>query len=510
MSFTEYAVIIRKELGYRIVMATTVFMAICMIGLIVGIFWPSTYRSSTTVLIDQKKIIAPLLQGTTVPTGIQDRAALAQEVIFSREVLLKILAYGGWLDDDPSPIEIEQMMDKLKGRTSVTNVGKDLVRIEYKDSSPERAFKITMRFADLFISESQSDQRRESRQAFDFISGEVQRYAEKLKQSEERLNDYLAENNNIKPGTGAAVDANVNSLRQKIQAIETDLEEARIRKRSLESQLANESTTSYNITREAQILSMISDLQTQLQKLRLQYKETYPDIVTTKQKIATLESELKRNQNNDKPASASGEADIAGGVVLNPLNQQLRSDLAKEKTQIATLETRLKETKGFLQQEYQRGQSVAKAETRSSELTRDYEVNKSIYQDLLRRRESARIAMNMDAQNDGLNMTIQEPAALPVRPSGLRLIHFAIVTPLLAAAIVIGLLFLRIRTDDRIRSEKVIARDLGIPLLATIPPLLDAGARQRQQRLWTSAATAMGVIFLCYVIAGSLRLLRII
>lgn len=500
---------LKREVLRRPLTIAGIVMALSMIGLVTGIFWPAKYTSSTTVLIEEKKVIAPLLEGAAVPTSIKDRAYLAREVLFSRTVLHQILETGGWLADNPSPVEIDQLMDEVHKRTEVTNVGDNLIRITYQDSDPERAYRVTLKFAELFISESREAKRRESRQAFEFISGELDRYNNKLKESDEKLKTYLAANGNVKPGTGNVVDARIDELQRKIQGIEMDLEEAKIRKRSLENQLSTESATVVSVTRQNQLQSMIGDLQSQLATLRLNYKESYPDIVSTKEKIANLEDELRREAERQKSGAASREAD-ENSVVINPLHQQLRSELSKVETQIAALQIRLRETRSWLADEYARGNKIVNVETRAADLTRDYEVNKAIYQDLLRRRESARISMNMDEQSDGLNMTIQEPPTVPLRPSGVRFIHFAMLSPLAAVAIALGLLWMRIRADNRIRNPMLLSSGLGIPLLTAVPMYWDEAATARRRREWVLVLGGFGLVFACYAVVGALRLMDIL
>lgn len=509
MNLIEQIKLLHKDVFRRVGAFAVTIMLISLAGLTIGLLWPEKYRSSTTVLIEEKKIIEPLLQGTTVPTGIQDRAYLAREVIYSRDVLNQILKHGGWLDENPNPIKQDYLMDQIARRTEVVNVGKDLIKISYADNSPELAFKVTLKYSELFMEKSREAKRQESRQAFQFISGEVDRYGKKLRESEDRLNDFLEANRNVRPGASREVDERIQELQNRSHRIAMELEEARIRQRSLESQLTSEMPTSASITRQSQLRQMIMDLESDLQTLRLSYHEAYPDIVDKKHKIASLREQLEAEIRRMREGGASNSAD-ENAAALNPLYQELRSELSKARTQVAALETRLQETKHWLETEQNRGNAVARTETHAAELTRDYEVIKDIYQDLLRRRESAQIAMAMDEKGDGLSMSIQEPAALPLRPYGLRFIHFAIGAPLLGGLLFIGLRYLVVRYDTKIRSRAVIDLEMGIPVLACIPALDDEFSRLRRQRQWTIAAIAFAIIITSYGSVGILKIIDII
>jgi hypothetical protein len=136
-------------------------------------------------------------------------------------------------------------------------------------------------------------------------------------------------------------------------------------------------------------------------------------------------------------------------------------------------------SESMLNEELQRSKRIANSENALSELTRDYEVNRDIYQDLLKRRENARVSMNLDEKQQGLTFRIQEPAVMPLRPSGLRLMHFAIAGLGLGIVLPLGLLFGYARFDPRVRSAAQIERMAGVPVLATIPSYPTPGDRRR-------------------------------
>src|SRR5690606_13821217 len=105
---------------------------------------------------------------------------------------------------------------------------------------------------------------------------------------------------------------------------------------------------------------------------------------------------------------------------------------------IETLASRYENTKRSLEEQMELGKRVQGYEARLAELNRDYEVNREIYADLTRRRESARVSMNLDREQKGLTMRIDEPPYVPHKPSGLQFVHFAIGGPILALLLPIG------------------------------------------------------------------------
>src|SRR3989344_8617386 len=166
-------VLINEVFSYRKAVVA-VFVAVNLIALGLGLVWPKGYTSSTTILVDDKKIIQPLMQGAAVATEVADRSRLAREVIFGRKIMNQVLKDAGWMKANPSPMEQEKIIERITKRTIIAGVGKDLIKIEYKDDEPQRAFKTTQKFAELFISESLGAKIDESKAAFDFIEKQTQ------------------------------------------------------------------------------------------------------------------------------------------------------------------------------------------------------------------------------------------------------------------------------------------------------------------------------------------------
>lgn len=132
-------------------------------------------------------------------------------------------------------------------------------------------------------------------------------------------------------------------------------------------------------------------------------------------------------------------------------------------------------------------------------MTRDYEVNRDLYQDLLRRRENARVSMQLDQEERGLTLRVQDPATMPLRPTGLRFMHFAGGGLLLAIALPMALVFLRARFDPRIRSAPHFSRHIGVPLLAVIPTYPTPGERRTQV---IRTALSLGIVVMVVVAYG--------
>lgn len=478
-SLSELLPIVTREVQRRTLTLGALFAVIALAALLVGIFWPKKFESSTTILVQESNIITPLMEGRAVPTGVADRASIAREVIFSRKVMSEILVAGGWMSTQPppSPIEQDRIAEEIARRTTISSPRENLIQISYADSNPERAFDVAHRFADLFIQESLATKERESRNAFEFIDSQVESYHKKLTDAEDKLKAYREANVDARPGSEADTNARISQLRNQVEQARMEAMEQRSKETALMSQLSGESEVTAVQTRSTQIQLQMAELQTKLDTLLLTYTNEYPDVVRTRHQISDLQEALKREDANKRNGGGAGSDDH---VQYSPLYQELKSKLAEARRNAAAAASRMSASESLLQAELERGKRIANSENELSELTRDYEVNRDIYQDLLKRRENARVSMNLDKEQRGLTFRVQEPATLPLRPSGLRLLHFAIAGLALGVVFPLGMLFGYARFDPRVRSAAQIEKLAGVPVLATIPTYATTGERRRR------------------------------
>jgi len=120
-----------KEAKRRRLALGILFAVIAILALAIGLLWPKKYEATTTILVQENNIIKPLTQGLAAPTEVADRAGIANEVIFSRRVMDKILVDGGWMKDHPSPLDQVNLIKQIEDNTTITTPRPDLLQISY-------------------------------------------------------------------------------------------------------------------------------------------------------------------------------------------------------------------------------------------------------------------------------------------------------------------------------------------------------------------------------------------
>jgi polysaccharide chain length determinant protein (PEP-CTERM system associated) len=479
--------VVAKELQRRQVLLAAVFAAIALTTLVWGLRAPKSYTSSTTLLVEETNIIEPLLKGRAVPTTVVDRAGIAREVAFSHVVMKDILRTGGWMKSSPTPLQQARLMDQITSRTVITNPRQNLklIQISYTDSDPVRAQRVTKRFAELVIDESLRTKERESRAAFRFIDSQVGDYHRKLSDAEDKLAKYRKRHPEVLLGDQEDVTQRISELRREIDKSMMDQAEQQSQAGAWQSHLSRETSIGAQQARTGPIQNRLAELQAERVRLAGSYTERHPDMVRVQNQIRDLQAELQRG----------GSRSVAGAAVFNPGASGDRGRLTEARSRSIGSASRIATGNSLLSQELARLNRVAALGSELADLTRNFEVNRSLYQDLLERRENARLSMNLDAKRGGLNFRVQEPAAVPLQSNSMSLSQVAMGGLILAIAVPMVLLVSWLRFDPRVRMPSQIEQIAGLPVLGSIPPRATAG-RQRargRQRLVLAAALVLAV-----------------
>lgn len=473
----QYVKIILREAYRNKYYVCLGFVATALGVLALGFVSPKQYETSATLFADRTNIIQPLLSGQASITKVNDQARVVKEAIYSPRVLSKVITRSGILSGSESPAEIERHTNSLRDAIEVRGIGGSYIRVSYAAADQDITYNVLKSIVEVFIRDSSDAKRSESRQAYEFINSQVESYKTQLQRAEEKLRAFKVTSVN---GTEASVNQRISELRATIESLNLDIEGVRTRIRGVESELGNESQFVVQQQRLSIYRSSLSKAQQDLEIALLSYTDTHPDVLALKSQIEDLQRIIFDTRNQEKSArvdagaaSAAASSVGVGGagsqdIAVNPLYEELRGELSEAKVAYKTKSRRLQSTKRLLEEERDRLRRVAEGEAELAELNRDYNVTKAIYEDMLERKEKARLSMTLDIEGRGLTYKIQEPPAYPLNASGLTFVHFLMIGPVLGLIFPLGLLVAYILVDPRIRMSSQLHRWEGIDVLGVI------------------------------------------
>lgn len=438
-----------------------IFIVISSAALVIGSMWPQTYSTSAVLHADVTNIIEPLLKGRTVITKV-DRSQAARDVVYTRKFAETIVKKSGLSDDSDSPERVEAKIAYLRAAVKIFAVGTDYFRISYSSSDPDIAYNVLSTTVNEFIEYTSRQKKDESYSAYKFIDSQVQAYKKQLEEAEARLKEFKSQNVD---GTEASVSTRIAQLRNEIEALKLSIEENQSRVNTTKSQLSNESDYIQASTKLEGLQDRKKSLMANLEELRLIYQDNYPDIVTINAQIEEIDKNIASIYESDGlNASSSSKS-------ANPLYDELRKQLSVAEVDLRAQNQRMNSLNRLLDQEYVRAQKVAENEASLSELTRDYNVTKGVYEEMLGRKESARLSMVLDIEGQGVTYRIHEPVVFPLSPSGINPIIIALLGPILGVIIPLCLVIAYILVDPRLRSYSTLEQMFSerINVIGSIP-----------------------------------------
>jgi polysaccharide chain length determinant protein (PEP-CTERM system associated) len=496
--------LILREANARSGTLLSIFLLTSLVFLVTGLVWQKKFTSSVQLYVDDSNIVAPMI-GTT-STINRDRANVAKEELFALDLLDTVLDEVGFTSADTTPSEREELRDDLTDATSVFNRNNQLLEIEYWNEDPRIAFETTRLFAELFLRKTMNSSAVETSGAFDFITNQVETYRYKLEDAERRLESFRSQY----PGMTAATEGNVNA---RIVELQRDLEQTSLvfaqadqRRRTLQSELSNESSTLARDYQIGQTREQISRLQAEIDLLRLSYTDDYPDIVRLTQQIediktqAQARSEQSLVQSNGQTVFNVSGNSYTGASNLSPVYQQLRSDLARTSAEADAQQSRMRQLNVLLEKEIERSAKSSQVERELVQLTRDYEINKKFYEDLLSQQENARLTMTLGAEKQGVLYRIHQSANFPARPNGIRFVHIVLAGILLASLLPFIYLFVFLKVDPRIRTASAVTHLLQLPLLTVVPHMALPGEKTPFYRKPVAIIGTVACVCLMYVV----------
>ncbi len=461
--------LLKKESWRRKRLVIVVYFLTSLVFAALAWFWPQVFTSSSTVIVDEKNIIRPLMEGTAPTTRLIEPVKLAKQILNSRKTLNEILQNGDWLSEDSTPEDIDLLMDSIRAKIEIETMGKNIIKMSYKNKNAHRAYVTAKALSEIFVRECSLFKQRESREAYDFIDQQAAIYHKNLLDAETAIKEFREKNIDSTPGAKEAANERILTLTRQIEDLEIEITAEKSKLKAQKDQLTGGGAVenSASIARENTLRSRVTDLKKQLDNLRLVYKDTYPDIIQLKEQIKLIEDDIRDEVESRTQVHKQKKSDYAD----SPFAQEIRSQMLSTKTNISTLESKREQLYVLLNNERQKIQRINAVEAEITELTRDSEVNKSKYNELIAQRESARISMEMDLANQGVVARIQEAAYLPANPKGIRFIHLILAGLVLSFAVPLGIVYGLANLDQKVRDKRTIVETLKLPVLASIYPV---------------------------------------
>ncbi|MCC6201467.1 MAG: hypothetical protein IT494_00505, partial [Gammaproteobacteria bacterium] len=238
----------------------------------------------------------------------------------------------------------------------------------------------------------------------------------------------------------------------------------------------------------AAIDARMQSMQSRLDELLVTYTDRHPDVINIRKSLEDLQSR------REVEVAAAAEQRAAMGPMDsgNAYQAQMQLALVESEAQIASLRTRVGEYEKRVAELGKLVDTVPEVEAELARLNRDYDIQKSQYDQLVARREQARLGQQVSQAADDVQIRIIEPARQPLVPTKPN--RILLVSVVFAASLGVGavLAFLLSQINPRIFSGNELKSLVNVPIVGQVSLL--SGPQYRHQRVMELAAFSVGIL----------------
>lgn len=165
-------------------------VAISVSFLISSFFFPKIYEARAVILIEEDKVVNPLLGNLAVSTVVKERLNALREEILAWPRLFQLVEALGLNKDKKNPLEIEKLISNIRKNIGLQMKSDEVVVISYQGTEPESTQTLVNTLCDILIKRNVSSQLEDTESAIDFINEQLVIYKEKLDNSETTLRKF--------------------------------------------------------------------------------------------------------------------------------------------------------------------------------------------------------------------------------------------------------------------------------------------------------------------------------
>jgi polysaccharide biosynthesis transport protein len=407
---------------------------------------PSIYVAEAVVLIDSQKVPEKFVS-STVSAELQDRIASIGQQILSAGTLERIISDFDLYKEERKSLFAEEVLDLMRKDISIrmdrsSGSKPEAFRISYQGTRPKVVAQVANRIANLYIEENRKAREGQAQGTSEFLDRQLAEAKGRLEELEEAVGRFKLQYNGELPEQQNALIATLGRLEVELQSNRDALSRAQESKAMLESNLATteatfealaaaverpEAQTPAETTHSAAPAKPSQVLQAQLKSLSSRYGPAYPD-------VRRLQAEI---EGENAAEAVQGEFRGAGDLLQNSeaapatlpgrqspdLSAQSNERLRSLQTQIAIaqkeIEFHTQEQTRIASEMKQCSEKISRLpmrEQQMAQITRDYEISKANYRNLLDKKLAAEMATDLEHGQKSERFSLLDPARDPEKP----------------------------------------------------------------------------------------------
>lgn len=504
---------------------------------------PSIYESTSLLTVKPPTISSSLVQALSTEDLSQRLSTISQEVLSRSELEPMVQKYDLYKVERASGMPMELIIEKMYKsiKVELEESGDQKVaafRIRYRDRDPQATRNVTAELASKYVNAQVRSQTEIAESTKDLFQRQLDEKKTALDDLEKQRLDIMMQNVQTLPESEQGLVAQLQGLHQRDDTITKEKETLSNEKGRIADNIAannrsmrviedygeketqdtaKQAADPENSMAYIELVKKRSELLAQLDTLLKVYKEKHPAVVAKQSEIQRNNEEIDNLKKSSEKRVAVATQSSSRKAELQKKNLELENQ--NYQAQIGQKEQQLAQ-KDIERQ--QNAQQIAILEARINAIPNVKVALEGVnartasaretYNEILKKKNDAETVVGVETNAQGESIRVQDPANVPQSPVAPK--RFILTLLGSGIGLMIGLIlaaFFEIPRLFRIQNIEDAKHYTGLPVLASVPPLLSAGEktwirRSHWLKLAAGVAAAIGIIPLIVLILQATRL----
>ena len=336
--------------------------------------------------------------------------------------------------------------------------------------NPGECKRIVGALQDQYMEEVGLSQQAKAVATTKFLESEISDYDRRLRVAERALVDYKQNNSGLLPEAQMADIGHLSGLRTRLAELRITARDGELKRQALQKRLAEIKPMSIReqTMGDNPLAGVIQALEIQRDMQMVTKLENHPDVRQLSDKIDRLKKRLSQEaggRSGQRPWEIITETKLQDNPEYQELMLQLTAAGIAQKTQQAQMQLVHRQ----MAEAEARIQRAPLGQRMLINKTRDYNILKAQYENLLQRREQAQIKANLDKVTAA--STLGRIGIIHAEPtlSEMKMVGMLAASVLLGLVVALGMVVLSEWADTSVRDEYDVHRLLGVPVVAIVP-----------------------------------------
>jgi len=491
VSIHDYIIILKRRKWSLLLPTLIVFVIAAIIALVI----PPTYRSTSTVLIEEQGVPRDFVVNTM--TGFaEQRLQLISQRVMSTASLLEIINRFNLYADYRKKKATEEIIEMMRKDIKFQTISADVVdsrtgrpssvalafSLSYEGQNPGLVQQVATVLTSLYLEQNLQIREQQSVGTAKFLDEEKNDLKSQVGRLDAEISAFKGKNMNALPELLQVNMQGLDRAEMDIRQMNDQIRTLKERESYLQIQLASIPTDANDQDRTLQ-----KELKARLLQLESRLSDRHPDVIKAKSEIAELERRLSA-----KPANT----DRQGGQPDNPTYVTLSAQLAGAQSEIESAKRQITELSKKRDEYRVRIETSPKVDEKYRTLLVERNNMQAKYDDIVRKSMEAKVSQGLEKEQMGERFTLVDPARLPEKPVKPNIPAILLIGLILGAGAGVGTAALKEHLYTAVRTAEELIQAISLPVLASIPEIVPPGIikKRGRKRMITLLAIVAAII----------------